>query len=242
MPTEMELTLEQTQQGVSYEVSYDESNTYVLERFNTTAGNPVKKILLKLNLSDHRLCKMVVEGLEYGRYGLEYGVLPSSGYSVLDLVSFVVFGDYGHRYVVERSGVSECSNENGGSSKATCLEPRDRQVYPNVSLFPCFSKGKIHLNASTKQFQTCSNPRNQATIQDGRVTVELVQGRQTQSYVGTRNRGIATTSKGNYATGQPRFVKCYNCLGEGHMARQCTLPKRPRNAAWFKEKLMLAEA
>ncbi|GJW44434.1 hypothetical protein Tco_0073233 [Tanacetum coccineum] len=54
MPTEMELTLEQTQQGVSYEVSYDESNTYVLERFNTTAGNPVKKILLKLNLSDHR--------------------------------------------------------------------------------------------------------------------------------------------------------------------------------------------
>ncbi|GJX07177.1 retrovirus-related pol polyprotein from transposon TNT 1-94 [Tanacetum coccineum] len=35
-------------------VEYDESNTYVLERFNTTAGNPVKKILLKLNLSDHR--------------------------------------------------------------------------------------------------------------------------------------------------------------------------------------------
>ncbi|GKE36150.1 hypothetical protein Tco_1455472, partial [Tanacetum coccineum] len=29
--------------------------------FNTSAGNPVKKILLKLNLSDHRLCKMVVE-------------------------------------------------------------------------------------------------------------------------------------------------------------------------------------
>ncbi|GJZ37547.1 hypothetical protein Tco_0583738 [Tanacetum coccineum] len=25
--------------------------------FNTTAGNPVKKILLKLNLSDHRLFK-----------------------------------------------------------------------------------------------------------------------------------------------------------------------------------------
>ncbi|GJX39981.1 hypothetical protein Tco_0254971 [Tanacetum coccineum] len=26
-------------------------------RFNTTAGNPVKKILLKLNLSDHRIFK-----------------------------------------------------------------------------------------------------------------------------------------------------------------------------------------
>ncbi|GKB42014.1 retrovirus-related pol polyprotein from transposon TNT 1-94 [Tanacetum coccineum] len=42
--------------------------------------------------------------------------------------------------------------------------------------------------------------------------------------------------------GQPRVMKCYNCQREGHMARQCTQPKRPRNAAWFKEKLMLAEA
>ncbi|GKC00076.1 hypothetical protein Tco_0986212 [Tanacetum coccineum] len=30
--------------------------------------------------------------------------------------------------------------------------------------------------------------------------------------------------------------------GVTHMARQCTQPKRPRNAAWFKEKEMLAEA
>ncbi|GKA83797.1 hypothetical protein Tco_0805392 [Tanacetum coccineum] len=95
MLTEMELTLEQTQQGVSYEVSisiegvftmkmeilleptsnklmvehaeYDESNTYVLERFNTTAGNPVKKILLKLNLSDHRKLKDGGEVKEFQR-------------------------------------------------------------------------------------------------------------------------------------------------------------------------------
>nr|GEW40802.1 hypothetical protein [Tanacetum cinerariifolium] len=41
---------------------------------------------------------------------------------------------------------------------------------------------------------------------------------------------------------QARIVKCYNCQGEGHMARQCTQPKRPRNAAWYKEKAMLTEA
>ncbi|GJW87818.1 hypothetical protein Tco_0163158 [Tanacetum coccineum] len=34
-------------------------------KFNTTAGNPVKKILLKLNLSDHRKLK---EGGEDFRY------------------------------------------------------------------------------------------------------------------------------------------------------------------------------
>ncbi|GJT74338.1 reverse transcriptase [Tanacetum coccineum] len=58
----MEILLEPTSNKLMVEhAEYDESNTYVLERFNTTAGNPVKKILLKLNLSDHRLSKMVVE-------------------------------------------------------------------------------------------------------------------------------------------------------------------------------------
>ncbi|GKF00521.1 integrase, catalytic region, zinc finger, CCHC-type containing protein, partial [Tanacetum coccineum] len=42
--------------------------------------------------------------------------------------------------------------------------------------------------------------------------------------------------------GQARVVKCYNFQGEGHMARQCTQPKRPRNAVWFMEKIMFAEA
>ncbi|GJS54449.1 hypothetical protein Tco_0627811 [Tanacetum coccineum] len=67
--------------------------------------------------------------------------------------------------------------------------------------------------STNNQLRTSSNPRNQATIQDGRVTVQQVQGRQGQSY-----------------------------YGEGHMARQCTQSKRPRNAAWYKDKAMLAEA
>ncbi|GKE73126.1 hypothetical protein Tco_1535167, partial [Tanacetum coccineum] len=75
-----------------------------------------------------------------------------------------------------------------------------------------------------------------------RVTVQQVQGRQHQSYAGTRNRGIVNTLKGNVLVGPPRVVKCYNYQGEGHMERQCTQSKRPMNAAWFKEKLMLVEA
>ncbi|GJT82026.1 integrase, catalytic region, zinc finger, CCHC-type containing protein [Tanacetum coccineum] len=95
---------------------------------------------------------------------------------------------------------------------------------------------------TNNQLRTSSNPRNQATIQDGKVTMQQVQGRQGQSYTSTGYKGNATSSGGNNAGGQARVVKCYNCQGEGYMARQCTQPKRPRNAAWFKEKAMLAEA
>nr|GEU94863.1 hypothetical protein [Tanacetum cinerariifolium] len=70
---------------------------------------------------------------------------------------------------------------------------------------------------SNNQLRTLSNPRNQATIQDGRVTVQQVKGRQTHSYTGIGNKGIATTLKRNYAAGQPRVVKCYNYQGKGHM-------------------------
>ncbi|GJT40972.1 retrovirus-related pol polyprotein from transposon TNT 1-94, partial [Tanacetum coccineum] len=79
-------------------------------------------------------------------------------------------------------------------------------------------------------------------VASSRVTVQQVQGRQGQSYSGTRYKSNATSSGGNNASGQARVVKCYNSQGEGHMARKCTQPKRPRNATWYKEKSMLAEA
>ncbi|GJY67270.1 retrovirus-related pol polyprotein from transposon TNT 1-94 [Tanacetum coccineum] len=91
------------------------------------------------------------------------------------------------------------------------------------------------------QTQTSSDPRNQVTIQDGSVTVLQVQRRQGQSFTGAGTKGSATSSGGHNATGQARVVKCYNFLGEGNMARQCTQPRRPGNYAWFKEKMLLVQ-
>ncbi|GJT27596.1 hypothetical protein Tco_0907871 [Tanacetum coccineum] len=65
---------------------------------------------------------------------------------------------------------------------------------------------------------------NLATIQDKRVTVQTVQGRQTQAQ-GYAGSGVRS-----------------NAIEEDHMARQCSKPKRPRNSTWFKEKAMLVEA
>nr|GFC60816.1 hypothetical protein [Tanacetum cinerariifolium] len=39
-----------------------------------------------------------------------------------------------------------------------------------------------------------------------------------------------------------RVIVCYNCKGEGHMAKQCTKPKRKHDAEWFKDKVLLFQA
>ncbi|GJX36203.1 hypothetical protein Tco_0247760 [Tanacetum coccineum] len=66
--------------------------------------------------------------------------------------------------------------------------------------------------STNNKLRTSSNLRNQTTIQDGRVTVQQVQGRQGQNYSGTRTwLAIA-------------------------------LRLKTRNATWYKDKEMLAEA
>ncbi|GKA14331.1 retrovirus-related pol polyprotein from transposon TNT 1-94 [Tanacetum coccineum] len=106
-------------------------------------------------------------------------------------------------------------------------------ISPGDDPIACLNKAMAFLTpvASSKfpttnnQLRTSSIPRNQAIIQDGRVTVQQVQGRQGKNYFGNTYKGNATSSRGTTTSGQARVVKCYNCQGEGHMARQCTQPK-----------------
>nr|GEV55612.1 hypothetical protein [Tanacetum cinerariifolium] len=50
------------------------------------------------------------------------------------------------------------------------------------------------------------------------------------------------TSGSGGAPGKQRVIVCYNCKGEGHMSKQCTKPKRKRDAEWFKDKVLLVQA
>nr|GEW81159.1 hypothetical protein [Tanacetum cinerariifolium] len=67
---------------------------------------------------------------------------------------------------------------------------------------------------TNNQLRTSSVPRQQATV----------------------NNGPSGTS------GKQRVIVCYNCKGEGHMSKQCTQPKRKRDEAWFKDKVLLVQA
>nr|GEY21508.1 hypothetical protein [Tanacetum cinerariifolium]GEZ07179.1 hypothetical protein [Tanacetum cinerariifolium] len=93
--------------------------------------------------------------------------------------------------------------------------------------------------ATNNQLRTSSNPRQQATINNGRVTIQPIHMRQNSMPAGS-SRPFASGLGG--ASGKQRVIVCYNCKGKGHMSKQCTKPKRKRDAEWFKDKLLLVQA
>ncbi|GJT49024.1 retrovirus-related pol polyprotein from transposon TNT 1-94 [Tanacetum coccineum] len=98
------------------------------------------------------------------------------------------------------------------------LSPSDNLIENLTNTLALLTQSyKTYLPQTNNQLRTSSNPRNQAIVQDGRVVVQNVQG-------------------------QARQVKCYNCNGIGHIARNYTQPKRPQNSEYFKDKMLLMQA
>nr|GEW49102.1 hypothetical protein [Tanacetum cinerariifolium] len=93
--------------------------------------------------------------------------------------------------------------------------------------------------STNNQLRTSSNPRQQATINNGRVTIQPIQGRQNSMIAGL-SRPYTSGSSGT--SGKWRVIVCYNFKGEGHMSKQCTKPKRRRDEQWFKDKVLLVQA
>nr|GEU35448.1 hypothetical protein [Tanacetum cinerariifolium] len=93
---------------------------------------------------------------------------------------------------------------------------------------------------TNNQLKTSSNPRQKATFNNGRVIIQPIQGRQNSLAAGTSRQYTGGPSGNN--SGKQRTVICYNCKGEGHMSKQCTKPKRKRDEAWFKDKVLLVQA
>ncbi|GJW02873.1 retrovirus-related pol polyprotein from transposon TNT 1-94 [Tanacetum coccineum] len=98
-----------------------------------------------------------------------------------------------------------------------------------------------HYPTTNNQLRNSSNTRQQATINNGRVTLQLIQGRQT-SLAADTIRTYTPGASGSNSEKQRTVVICYNYKGEGHMSKQYTKPKRKRDDSWFKDKVFLAQA
>nr|GEV31739.1 hypothetical protein [Tanacetum cinerariifolium] len=93
---------------------------------------------------------------------------------------------------------------------------------------------------TNNQLRNSSNLRQQATINNRRVTLQLIQGRQTSLAAGTSRTYTPRASENN--SGKQMTVICYNYKWEDHMSKQCTKPKRKRDDSWFKDKVLLVQA
>ncbi|GKC06464.1 hypothetical protein Tco_0998074 [Tanacetum coccineum] len=81
------------------------------------------------------------------------------------------------------------------------FSPRDDHIaYLNKAMAFLTAVASSRFPSTNNQLRTSSNLRNQATIQDFRVTVQQVQGRQGQSYYGIGYKSNATSSGGRNAS------------------------------------------
>nr|GEY57573.1 hypothetical protein [Tanacetum cinerariifolium] len=118
-----------------------------------------------------------------------------------------------------------------------------------------------HFSSTNNQLRNSSNPRQQATIHDGRVIVQPLQGRQNSYTAGEghmarqcpkpkrkidatwfRDKVLLVEAQGKGKALNEEELEFLVDPGEGHMARQCLKPKRKRDATWFRDKVLLVKS
>nr|GEX28311.1 retrovirus-related Pol polyprotein from transposon TNT 1-94 [Tanacetum cinerariifolium] len=99
----------------------------------------------------------------------------------------------------------------------TFLLTDDQIASLNKAMIFLSSVYRSNFPLTNNQLRTSSNPRTQATIQNGQIMVQNIQGRLSQGYAG-------------------------NAGNDQALGAQCTAKKRVKDSKWFKENMLFAQA